>query len=260
MTVITWLLDLKWYIMFVFIVTILLLFSTTTVSTNSNITSKTIPYTNVHIDAPLQYTNLSALFNQYIGRHPNAYKDTNLRESQYNTFKYNIDRLNVLNERLWNRSKEDHKEYFPLKDLDTMHQWIDGLIEDNLNTFYLYNLSELPPQPMQITNDEELFIKYIDYYSKVYENETDWQTHYAAFKYNLGSLNKYNQMNWEHAKRDKTKYCPVYPEDAVVQDWIGLTENEIVEVNKTCIEVCNGDLYCFKLCDVGAEQIFNTDL
>lgn len=246
--------------MFLFIVTILLTISTTTVSTTSNTTSKTIPYTNVSIDAPLQYTNLSALFNQYIQRHPNAYKDTNLRQSQYHTFEYNIDRLNVLNERLWNRSKEDHKEYIPVKDLDTMHQWIDSLIEDNLNTLYIYYLSEIPNQPIQMTNDEDLFNKYKDFYDKMYENETDRQTHYAAFKYNIGSLNKYNQMNWEHAKRDKTKYCPVHPEDAVVQDWLGLTEKEINEVNKTCIEVCNGDIYCFDLCDVGAEQIFKTDL
>lgn len=245
--------------MSVFIVTILLTISTTTVSTTSNITSKTIPYTNVPIDAPLQYTNSSELFNQYIRRHPHAYKDANLRDGQYNAFKYNIEKLNVLNERLWNRSKEDHKEYIPLKDLDTMHQWIDRLIEDNLNTFYLYNLSELPSQPIQMTNHEDLFNKYLDFYDKVNKNETNWQAHYAAFKYNLDSINKYNQMNWEHAKKDKTKYCPVYPEDAVVQDWIGLTKKEITEANKTCIEVCNGGLYCFELCDVGAEQIFITD-
>lgn len=166
----------------------------------------------------------------------------------------------MLNERLWNRSKADHKEYIPLKDLDTIHQWIDGLIEDNLNAFYLYKISELPPQPIQMTYNEDLFCKYIDFYDKIYENERDRQAHYTAFKHNLDSLNKYNQMNWEHAKKDKTKYCPVYPEDAAVQDWIGLTEKEITEINKTCIEVCNRGLYCFELCDVGAEQIFNTDL
>lgn len=246
--------------MVVFIVTILLLNSANTVSTTTNITSKTIPYTNVSINALSQYKNLSALLNQYFGRHPNVYKDTNLIASQYNTFENNVDGLNVLNERLWNRSKKNLNEYFPLKDLDTIYQWIDDLIDDNLSTFYLYNISELPSKPIQMTNDEDEFTKYIDFYGKVYENETEWQTHYAAFKYNLGALNKYNQMNWELAKRDKTKYCPVYPEDAVVQDWIGLTETEIVEENKTCIEVCNGDLYCFKLCDVGVEQNFNTDL
>lgn len=232
--------------MSVFIVIILLTISITAVSTTFNITSKTIPHTNVSIDVSLQYT-----------KYPNAFIDTNLRDGQYDTFKYDIDRLNVLNELLWNQTKTDHKEYIPL---DIMYQWIDGLIEDNLNTFYLYKLSELPPQPIQITNYEVLFRKYVDFYDKVYQNETDWQAHYAAFKYNLDSLNKYNQMNWEHAKQDNTIYCPVYPEDVAVQDWIGLTEKEIREANKTCIEVCNGGLYCFEVCDVGAEQIFNSDL
>lgn len=246
--------------MFVLIVTILLTISSTAVTSTSNITRKTISFTKFSINAPLRHTNLSAIFKKYIVRHPNAYTDTNLRENHYFTFKYNIDGLNVLNERLWHRSKENHKEYIPLKDLDTMHQSIDARIEDNLNAFYLSTLSELPSQPIQMANEEDLFNKYMDFYEKMYENETDWQTHYVAFKYNVGSLNKYNQMNWEHARSDTTKYCPVYPEDAVAQDWIGLTEKEIAEENKTCIEVCNGGLNCFELCDVGAEQIYNADL